>query len=52
MADAPELKSKNPLPLDTIIKGNCIEEMKKLSSNSFDVAIIDPPYNLSSGGNW
>ena len=26
--------------------------MKKLPDNSFDVAIIDPPYNLSSGGTW
>lgn len=52
MADALELELETPLPIDTIIKGDCIEEMKKLPSNSFDVAIIDPPYNLSSGGNW
>ena len=48
MADALELELETPLPIDTIIKGDCIEEMKKLPSNSFDVAIIDPPYNLSS----
>ena len=52
MADALEFELETPLPIDTIIKGDCIEEMKKLPSNSFDVAIIDPPYNLSSGGNW
>ena len=40
------------IPLNTIIKGDCVSEMRKLPDNSFDVAIIDPPYNLSSGGNW
>ena len=43
MADALELELETPLPIDTIIKGDCIEEMKKLPSNSFDVAIIDLP---------
>jgi len=52
MADCLELELKKPLPLDKIIKGDCITEMKKLPANSFDVAIIDPPYNLSTGGNW
>lgn len=26
--------------------------MSKLPDNSFDIAIIDPPYNLSKGGEW
>lgn len=39
-------------PLNTILNQDCIEGMKSLPDNSFDVAIIDPPYNLSSGGNW
>lgn len=29
-----------------IILGDCIEEMKKLPSNSFDIVIADPPYNI------
>ena len=31
-----------------LIKGDCIEEMKKLEENSVDAIITDPPYNLSS----
>lgn len=30
-----------------IIKGDCIEEMKKLDENSVDAIITDPPYDLS-----
>ena len=30
-----------------IIKGNCIEEMKKLPDESVDCIITDPPYNIS-----
>lgn len=54
MADALLLAEEdyNGFPLNTIIKGDCVSEMRKLPDNSFDVAIIDPPYNLSSGGNW
>ncbi|WP_428049523.1 DNA-methyltransferase [Candidatus Avelusimicrobium caledoniensis] len=29
-----------------IILGDCIEEMKKLPSSSFDIVIADPPYNI------
>ena len=36
-----------------IIKGDCIEEMKKLESNSVDAIITDPPYGLEfMGKNW
>jgi len=38
--------------LDTIILGDCIEGMSLLPNNSFDLAIADPPYNLSKGGVW
>ena len=31
-----------------IIKGDCIEEMKKLPDNSVDAVITDPPYHLMS----
>lgn len=46
MADYPEPGLENPFPLDTIIKGDCIAEMKKLPSSSFDIAITDPPYRF------
>lgn len=35
-----------------IFQEDCITGMKKLPDNSFDLAIADPPYNLSSGGTW
>ena len=36
-----------------IIKGDCIEEMKKLEENSVDAIIIDPPYGLEfMGKEW
>lgn len=38
--------------LDTVHQLDCIDGMKKLPAESFDLAIADPPYNLSKGGNW
>ncbi len=36
-----------------IIKGDCIEEMKKLEENSVDAIVTDPPYGLEfMGKNW
>ncbi len=36
-----------------IIKGDCIEEMKKLEENSVDAIITDPPYGLEfMGKDW
>lgn len=35
--------------INTIIKGNCVEELKKLPSNSIDLIFADPPYNLQLG---
>ena len=34
------------LPLDTIIVGDCIEELKLLPEASIDLVFADPPYNL------
>lgn len=39
-------------PSDNIIMGDCIQGMQNISQNSYDVAVVDPPYNLSKGGNW
>lgn len=36
--------------LDKIIKGNCIEELKKIPENSIDLIFADPPYNLQLQG--
>jgi modification methylase len=35
---------------DTIILGDCLEELKKLPSRSCDLVFADPPYNLQLGG--
>ena len=40
------------LPLNSIITGECVEEMRKLPDSSVDLIIADPPYNLSKGGDW
>ena len=37
-------------PAETIIQGDCIEELKKLPSGSVDLVFADPPYNLQLGG--
>lgn len=38
------------LPLNRILAGNCIEEMKALPSESIDLIFADPPYNLQLRG--
>ncbi|TKD53367.1 site-specific DNA-methyltransferase [Sphingomonas baiyangensis] len=39
-----------PLPLDTILRGDCIAAMKALPAASIDCIFADPPYNLQLGG--
>ncbi len=41
-----ETKRNRTLPLNKIILGDAIEELKKLPDESCDVVIIDPPYNI------
>jgi site-specific DNA-methyltransferase (adenine-specific) len=38
--------------LDAVHLADCVEAMKRIPSHSVDVAIADPPYNLSKGGVW
>ncbi|MFN3584096.1 site-specific DNA-methyltransferase [Phenylobacterium sp.] len=38
------------LPVDTIIQGDCLEELAKLPDRSVDLVFADPPYNLQLGG--
>ncbi|MBB5685285.1 site-specific DNA-methyltransferase [Sphingobium boeckii] len=38
------------LPLDRILKGDCIETMRGLPDKSVDMIFADPPYNLQLGG--
>ena len=39
-----------PLPLDTILRGDCIASMRSLPDASIDLIFADPPYNLQLGG--
>ncbi len=38
------------LPLDSIIRGDCIAAMRALPAKSVDMIFADPPYNLQLGG--
>ena len=38
------------LPLDTILRGDCIAAMRDLPAKSVDLIFADPPYNLQLGG--
>ena len=39
-------KSVKQLPLNKVILGDAIKELKKLPNESCDVIVIDPPYNI------
>lgn len=45
-----EKSVRNPLPVNTIIEGDCIELMRGLPDESVDMIFADPPYNLQLGG--
>ena len=40
------IPSLGALPLDTILVGDCLEEMEKLPPECVDLVFADPPYNL------
>jgi site-specific DNA-methyltransferase (adenine-specific) len=41
-----------PFELDRVYIADCVAAMKQLPYDCVDVAIADPPYNLSKGGRW
>lgn len=45
MSAAPHPQS-NPLPLDTVLAGNCLDRLAGLPDRSVDLIFADPPYNL------
>lgn len=52
-SDAPTPPGRpEPFARNSIVQMDCIEGMRKLSDDSVDLAIADPPYNLSKGGRW
>ncbi|MFA5970365.1 MAG: site-specific DNA-methyltransferase [Sphingomonas sp.] len=42
--------AREALPLDRILRGDCIEHMRSLPAKSVDMIFADPPYNLQLGG--
>ncbi len=42
-----EVRQYKKLPLNEIICGDAIEEMKKIPDNSIDMTFADPPFNLN-----
>lgn len=44
------VRINDPLPLDKILKGDCIQLMDSLPAKSVDVIFADPPYNMQLGG--
>lgn len=40
------------VPVNRVLLQDCLAGMRQLPDNSFDIAIADPPYNVSKGGNW
>lgn len=47
---APKKSVLKSLPLDQILKGDCIELMNSLPEKSVDVIFADPPYNMQLKG--
>ena len=47
---APATLAPKLLPLNSILKGDCIEHMRTLPDASVDMVFADPPYNLQLGG--
>ena len=43
-------KIANPLPLDRILLGDCIQVLDSLPEKSVDLIFADPPYNLQLSG--
>ena len=44
------MAASDPLPLDRILTGDCVEEMNRLPAGSVDLVFADPPYNLQLKG--
>jgi modification methylase len=49
IASAPRI-GLSSLPIDQILRGDCIAELGKLPAASVDLVFADPPYNLQLGG--
>lgn len=41
-----------PYAVNNVYRIDCVEGMRNLPDKSVDIAIADPPYNLSKGNKW
>lgn len=48
----PVAPSSLPYAIDTVHLCDCITAMRQLPDQCVDLAIVDPPYNTSKGGDW
>ena len=49
-AVAPVAIEAAPVPVDTLLRGDCIAQMAALPDKCIDMIFADPPYNLQLGG--
>lgn len=42
----PADKSKSPMPVNRVLTGDCLKQLKKIPDASVDLVFADPPYNL------
>ena len=45
-----KVKGATALPLNTILRGDCVDQMARLPEGSVDLIFADPPYNLQLKG--
>ncbi|HET7411234.1 MAG TPA: site-specific DNA-methyltransferase [Pararhizobium sp.] len=50
LAEIPSRTASAPLPLDSIIRGDCVAALEALPDKSVDMIFADPPYNLQLAG--
>ena len=39
----------NPEPTSIVYNRDCLEAMREMEDNAFDLAVVDPPYGISAG---
>ena len=49
-ASTARLPTRPPLPLDSVLLGDCVERLDALPEASVDLVFADPPYNLQLAG--
>ena len=50
--DRPRIGLVGPFQVNTVHLQDCVDGMRQIPSNSIDLVIADPPYNVSKGAIW